>query len=166
MKSLRAIKLGTTCRDSATGLMGMITHLLVDSDLKLSYAFQPRGLDDKGQPLSRHLVEVSRLIGLKEDSYENIESPVEVLGTQVSDKASGFSGMAVGLVYHISGCVHVVIQPKGRVKKTGQPISTADFDLRRCEGPAVPCLTPDEVANSQQKKPSPTGGKFPERQVF
>jgi hypothetical protein len=94
------------------------------------------------------------------DQLELAEVPLEILGTIVTDKASGFTGMAINFVRHINGCFHVVIQPSGVLKKTGSPIEKAEFDLRGCSGKMIPKLSDEQLKKSKEKNPSPTGGSF------
>jgi hypothetical protein len=51
-------------------------------------------------------------LDIGENDFEMVEVPFEVFGTQVTDKASGFTGMATLFIRHINGCFHVEIQPE------------------------------------------------------
>lgn len=156
---LEVIKLGTQCRDKASGLKGTVTHWMCNMGLEISYFFQPKGLDGKGQPLKRFLVCYERL-DVKSSDFEEVEVPTEILGTQVTDKSSGFSGMAVDFIRHLNGCFHVFIQPRGLIKGDGSPVEVMDFDLRGCTGKMIQQLSEEEKKESQRKNPSPTGGTF------
>ncbi len=156
MKEFRVLKLGTECRDRATELSGTLTHWLLDMGGIVLYLFQPRGLDDKGQPLNKKLVCAARL-DVDDSDCETVEVPFEILGTTVTDKASGFTGMAVNFVRHINGCFHVAIQPKGTLPGDHQAIEIAEFDLRGCKGKAIRKLSEAEQKRSEEKNPSPTG---------
>lgn len=155
--NLRVLKLGTECRDKATGLKGTLTHWMVNMGRNITYIFQPIGLDEEGQPVDKLWVERERL-DIGEDSFETVEVPFEILGTFVRDKPSGFEGMAVEFVRHINGCFHVVIQPKGKSPKTHNHIRRHDFDLRECTGKMIVQLSQADLKRSQQEKPSPSGG--------
>jgi hypothetical protein len=156
MKKIRHIKLGTIVKDEATGLEGMLTHLQVEMDLRQFYAFQPRGLSpEDGKPLRSLWLIESRLGGKL--AHVGTELPIEVLGTEVKDAASGFSGMAINLCQHISGCVHVGVQCKGTHAKTGAPVGEVDFDIRRLEGKAIKVLSEEERDADQKANPSPVG---------
>lgn len=155
MKTVKVLKLGTECPDSATGLEGTLTHWSMDMAGVVNYIFQPRGLNDEGQPLKRLYVGVERL-QVSERNFEEVDVPFEILGSQVTDKASGYVGMAVEFVRHISGCFHVVIQPKGKSPKTGASITPSDFDLRGCTGEKIQVLTESARRESQERTPSPT----------
>lgn len=156
---IRVLKLGTECRDRATELDGTITHWVCDMGTKISYLFQPRGLNEEGQPVQRLYLSEERLdiTGL---NFEDIEVPFEILGTTVTDKASGFTGMAVEFVRHINGCFHVVIQPAGRLAKNNTPVKAYDFDLRGCTGEKIVELTEPQLKRSHSATPSPTGDSF------
>lgn len=159
MKNVRVIKLGTVCVDKATQLTGTITHWTYSLDGIVAYLFQPKGLDEMGQPVDYLCLEAGRF-NVKSTDFETVEVPAEILGTQVKDKASGFTGMAVSFMRHINGCFHVYIQPKGLNKKTNSPIKRCDFDLRSCEGRAIKKMTEDELKKSKIETPSPSGGKL------
>lgn len=159
---LRMIKLTTPCREKASDLKGAVTHAIIKMDKSVNYLFQPRGTNpDDGQPVERMFVGPERLI-VSEKDYEDVEIPFEILGTEVADKASGFKGMAVEFVRYTHGCFHVLIQPKGTLKKTNSPVKHAEFDLRQCEGPMIKKLNDAELTESRKKKPSPTNLRFRE----
>jgi len=151
---MRVLKLGTECRDKATGLIGTLTHWKVDMGQNVLYVFQPKGLDEEGQPVNRLFFEKERL-EVSEECFEEVSVPFEILGTVVTDKPSGFTGMAVEFIRHLNGCFHVVIQPKGFIKKKGNPIQKLDFDLRQCKGKEITKLSEPELRESKEKKPSP-----------
>jgi hypothetical protein len=156
---IRVLKLGTVVVDKATELEGTLTHWLIDMGGGINYLFQPKGLTEDGLPLTKLYLEEKRL-AFKSSDFEEVEIPFEILSTKVTDKASGFTGMAVEFVRHINGCFHVVIQPKGVLPKTKTPIQKCDFDLRQCTGPKIIELSKAELAKSKLEKPSPTGDKF------
>lgn len=153
------IKLGTVCLDKATELKGTLTHCIYDMSGAISYIFQPKGLDDEGQPVKRHYVCVERL-AVKDEDFEDVDVPVDILGTKVTDKASGFTGMAIDFIRHINGCFHVTIQPKGLLKDKKVPVLQRDFDLRGCTGEKIVQLSEEERKKSIAKDPSPTGDTF------
>jgi hypothetical protein len=128
----------------------------------IDYLFQPKGLDEDGEPLEKHYLCLERL-SVKKADFEMVEVPFEILGTQVADKASGFNGMAITFIRHINGCFHVNIQPKGKLPKTGAPIRSHDFDLRSCTGEKIVELTKPELKKSRAEKPSPSDR--PERRL-
>ena len=156
---LRVLKLGTECIDKATQLKGTLTHWIVDMGERVDYLFQPEGLNEEGQPLKRLFICLERL-KVKEDDFEIVEVPFQILGTQVKNKASGFSGMAISFIRHINGCFHVTIQPSGRLKVKNTPIEPVDFDLRGCTGKAITQLSADEKKKSEEQNPSPTSDTF------
>lgn len=160
MKKFTHIKLGREVLDEATQLLGMLTHLCIEIGYTQYYFFQPAGLNpETGQPIKGFWLVAGRVGG--DDLYTETELPVEVLGTKVKDKASGFSGMAIALHLHINGCVHLAVKPPGKLAKTGETVAAQDFDIRRLTGPAVPVLTEDEKESSQKKNPSPVGVPAP-----
>jgi hypothetical protein len=154
MKKITIMQLGDgLVSDSATWMKGMLTHCHINPAGHASYVFQPNGLNpETGHPLDRTFIDESRI---RDGHAVDIEVPLEVLGTLVEDKASGLKGTAVGLVLHMSGCIHVDIQPNGRVAKTGAAPERIDIDIRRLKGNKIPKLTKAERAADQAKKPSP-----------
>jgi hypothetical protein len=160
---IKIIKLGSVTKDTATGLMGMVTHAYMELDRRLQYAFQPRGLNpETGQPVDRVWVVPDRL-DMDGVAFDAVAFPIEVLGTEVTDTASGFKGIAIGINMHISGCVHVAVQPKGTLAKTGAAVASMDFDIRRLKGKAIPVLTEDERSSDQAARPSPAHCPPPQR---
>ncbi len=153
---IRVLKLGTECRDKATQLEGTITHWSCDMEGRISYLFQPKGLNEEGHPVLKLFLNEKRLEVTKAD-FEEVEVPFEILGTEVTDKASSFTGMAVDFIRHINGCFHVVIQPAGMLLKKNTPVVALDFDLRGCTGEKIPVLTEKKLVRSRSEKPSPTG---------
>jgi hypothetical protein len=155
MKKVKVIKLGTVCKDKATELTGTLTHWGYNMSGHIQYILQPKALGDDGQPVDSLCLEEDRLI-VKKEEYELIEIPDEILGSIVTDRASGFTGMAVNFMRHINGCFHVYIQPSGLNAKTNQPIRRADFDLRSCEGEKIKNPQGKKLEESKKKEPSPS----------
>ena len=146
------LKLGVPVVDRATGLKGMLTHAEISISGRILYQFRPQGLDkDTQHPVKGMWIDVDKRI---EGELVDVDMPMEVLGTEVKEVNSGFKGMAVGLVQHISGCVHVVIQPKGQTKN-GDPIGPLDTDILLLEGKAIPKKTEVEQTEHKKKFPSP-----------
>jgi len=161
---VRVLKLGTVCRDKATDLEGTLTHWLMGMDKGINYFFQPKGLDEDSQPVEKLYLEKDRL-NVKETDFEIVDVPFEILGTAVTSKSSGFTGMAIQFLYSINGCFHVFIQPSGLSAKTKTAIKKHDFDLRDCTGKKITELSERELKDSRQQKPSPTGGVLPQPEL-
>jgi len=160
---VRVIELTTECIDKATGLTGTVTHWIMSMDLHVEYLFQPKGLTEEGQPHDKMYLNAARL-EVKDSDYEMVDVPTEILGTKVTDKASGFAGMATQFVHHTSGCFHVVVQPAGKNKKTGKRIESYDFDLRMLTGKNIPKQTKAERKEDERARPSPSS--MPARKRF
>jgi len=156
---IKVLKLGIACTDKATELKGTLTHWVVNMDGFVNYLFQPKGLDEEGQPVTAVYLCEKRL-DVKEDDFEMVEVPFEIIGTSVTDKPSGYNGMAIEFVRYLNGCFHVMIQPKGINMKTKMPIQKRDFDLRSCTGKKIRELSEEKLAASKKKTPSPTGNIF------
>ena len=150
---MKHLELGTIVEDSATRLTGMLTHVQAGSDESYYYFFQPRGLNpEDGTPVKGIWITGERIMGGK---LIDTDVPLDMLNTIVEDKASGYKGTVTYLTLHVSGCVHAVVQAKGRVKKNGNPIDPIDVDIRRLEGKMVPKLSEPEKKKSMKEKPSP-----------
>lgn len=157
------IKLGTECVDTATGLMGTLTLAQIGLDGKVEYAFQPPGLQpENGQPIKGLWIEPIRIQERETLPTKEVDVPMEILGTEVRDRPTGFMGTAVCFFMHINGCFHVNVQPKGKLEKSGSPAAPHDFDIRRLMGKAVPVLTEEALTKSHAATPSP--GDMPERE--
>jgi hypothetical protein len=153
----KTIKLGTVCTDKATEEQGTLTHLVFYMGHGIEYLFQPTGLNSEdGHPVRKLQLEEARLLVFPQD-YEEIDIPVDILGTTLRNKASGFEGMATHFIYHVNGCFHVAIQPKGRLPKTNAIIRFGEFDLRECTGEKLEELSAAKLAESRQQTPSPYG---------
>lgn len=147
------IKLNTDVKDTATGLKGRLTHMLIEHGGTTYYLFQPRGLTTKTrEPLDGFWITPQRVKGGVE--IPTPELPTEVLGTEVTDDASGFKGIAIGLKLHVNGCVHLDVQAPGLTAE-GERIKAQDFDIRRLSGKAIKKMTEQEQAESERKHPSP-----------
>ena len=150
---MQILELGTIITDKVTSLKGMLTILAVDMDKNIMYLFQPAGLDKKTQePLDAFWVTELRIVGSKKIS---VELPLEVLNTQVEDKATGYNGTAIQIFYYLNGCVHFEVKPKGVIKESGASIKAREFDIRRLKGKMIKELTKKEMVESKKDKPSP-----------
>jgi len=156
------LRLGTTVTDIATGLKGMLVIMHVDMDHSCTYNFQPKGINpETGEPVESIWMVATRIKGGEIVTDEELNLPYSVLGTEVTDKGSGFTGMAISLVLHISGCVHVNVQPDTKLKATGSPPKVVNFDIRRLEGPALRKLTQAQLKKDQEERPSPASYSRP-----
>ncbi len=151
---LTVFKLREQNTDTATGASGMLTHMIIDKDGKTRYLLQPRAVNPKtGHPVEKIHLEPDRLED--QTKTEEIDIPMEVLGSTVTDDASGISGYALSFVRHPNGCFHVHIQPSGVIEKTREPIKPIDVDFRQVSGEKVPKMTEAEKEVSRKEKPSP-----------
>lgn len=150
---MKTIPLGITVTEIATGLKGYLTHLQVELDQRQFYAFCPIGLhSETGKPLKSHWIVAERI--KQPVKWIEIDMPVDILGTIVTNKASGFKGMATALILHVNGCIHVQLQARGALK-AGEIAPACDFDIRECEGPAIKALSQKNLSESKRVKPSP-----------
>lgn len=152
MKTFNTIALGSKAKDTVTGLNGIITHLVFLSQNSFQYTFVPEGLNkETNRPLYSHHMEPWRIEGKE---MEDIDVPVELIGTNAEEENSGFKGVIAALTVHVNKCVHAAIQPK-ELDKEGEPVRDCDFDLRRLKGPAIKKMTKEELKTSHKEKPSP-----------
>lgn len=151
---MKLLELGTKVVDSASATNGMLTHAQIGGDDAIAYLFQPEGINpETGQPVKEQWIVGSTRI--KYGKIIDVDMPLDIMGKQVTDKASGFKGEIIHLTLHISGCVHALVQAKGIVKKTGALIEPVDFDIRRLSGKCLPALNETEKKKDIKKKPSP-----------
>lgn len=155
MAKITVLKLRETNTDIATGATGMITHMIIDRDMRIRYLLQPRAVNpETGHPVKRIHLEPERLED--KSKTEEIDIPMEVLGTTVKDEASGIEGQAISFIRHPNGCFHVHIQPSGVIEKTREPIDVLDVDYRQVSGEFVAQQTEEEKEKSRIERPSPS----------
>lgn len=149
---IKLAKLGSMTSDTATGMLGMLTHMNIGLDRTPVYIFQPNAISkETGHPVASFWLAAGRL---ECTLLVDVDLPLEVLGTEVRDNASGFRGMAIGVTMHINGCVHIEIQAEG-TKKTGDKIDLLELDIRRLSGEAIKKMTEAEQADDEKQNPSP-----------
>lgn len=146
-------KLGTIVTDGITGVKGMLTHLVMCLGGNRYYVFQPRGINPKTlQPVKTTWIEEARVEGGVNVLYD---APVHILGRKGEDLGSGFKGAVTSLVYHINGCLHVSLKPKGIRPDDGATIDEHDFDIRRVKIEGIEPMTDEQIKEDIVKKPSP-----------
>lgn len=148
-------KLGCTVTDTATEHTGTVVGYFFEMSGNQLVAFQPRGINpETGHPVDSIWVAEARLVGgVQVDLPDHIT--LAVLGTEVEDIASGFKGMAVSAQLYMNGCLHLNVQPAGTLAKTGAPIASCNFDIRRLKGKFIKTLDEVEKAASERRHPSP-----------
>lgn len=146
-------KLGTIVTDKASGLKGSLMLMQITGEGNRWYSFQPSGLHkEKQTPMDRLWITEDRVVGEK---IEDPNLPTDILGSEAEDIVTGFKGTVTGLIYHLNGCIHLQIQPKGSNSKTGELIPEQDFDIRMLKGKKIPKMTEEEKVKSEKKNPSP-----------
>lgn len=157
MSKLSILKFNVDYKDRATGLIGRIAMWTVDMGHRLDYVWQPKVLNkETGHPIDRFYFPAERLETVP-DNFHEVEVPLEILGKQVTDDNTGFTGMAIALVQHVNGCFHVVIQPSQILENTGAPVARREVDLRQCSGEGIPKWDAVALAQSKVERPSPDG---------
>lgn len=128
LTQITAAKLGSMIVDTTTEIEGMLTVLALDMGGNRHYLFQPALLSTKTKkPVDTYWIVESRIDKLV---TEVLYLPMDVLGTVVTDKATNFTGTAVQLYYHLNGCIHFEVKPKG-ILEDGESIKSHEFDWRR-----------------------------------
>lgn len=151
---MKLFKLGTIVTDTATKIEGMLLNSIIGMDEKVEYIFQPKMLNpEKGTPVDVIMISGKRV---KDGVEEDVDVPVQMLGTQAEDLGTGFKGTIIHLVYHLNGCLHVSLKPEG-ILKNGETVDAKEFDIRRLKGEAIPTMTTEQKEVSQKRTPSPTG---------
>lgn len=159
MISKEILVLGEKIEDKASGLSGILVMCQIGMSGNTDYLFQPGNLNlETMQPAIQFWVDEKRVVG---GTREFIDLPLNILDTLVEDTATGFNGLAVAMYYHLNGCIHIDVKPRGVIEKTGQPIKSMEFDIRRLKGDAIKQLSPEEYKKSKQEEPSPES--HPER---
>lgn len=153
MENQKILNLGKIITDRVVGLKGMLTVLSIDMNQNIHYLFQPAGLNPKTQePLDVYWITEKRVVGA---TMETVALPLNILDTEVEDKATGFKGTAITLYYYLNGCVHIDVKPKGIIKSTGESIKVREFDIRRLKGKMIKELSEKELKSSKKENPSP-----------
>lgn len=153
-------RLNTPVKDSVTGTKGRLVGQYINLGGNEYYTLQPTGLNtETGMPLEVEYISPARVVGGVRDYAAEKNIPVQVLGQQATDEASGFSGMITSLIRHVNGCVHAHVQASTRIKG-GKLVDPVDFDLRRLVGPNIPKFTEEEIQQDIKKRPSPTGAAY------
>jgi len=160
MAKVSIIPLRTFATDSATSIKGYLAHLIIRGDGSQVYGFQPNGLNPtNGQPRAVLWLTADRVTKHAPRIMEEI--PMEVIGSVVEDIASGFKGVAVDIVMHTTGCIHINVQPSDKIKDSGEPVEAKELDIRRLKGTKIPVLSEKEIAADIKKKPSPSAASRP-----
>lgn len=150
------IKLNSIVTDKATGMKGIVDMLHIEMDRSITYRFQPSAISPKTKvPIDSIWATQERFTGGVHIDMPNL--PLAILGTEVEDIGTGFSGMAIRMQLHSTGCVHFNVQAKG-VNDEGNAIKTENFSILRLKWTAIKKLSEDEAANERREKPSP--GQF------
>lgn len=110
------IKLGSTVRDAITGFTGIATQRCDHLNGNVQYALQPKGNEDGAYPeaifLDYHTLDVVDE-GVSDRASPLAETDI-VLGQEVRDRASGFTGIATMKNSYLNGCVHFGVLPEVR----------------------------------------------------
>lgn len=151
---MKLLQLGTMVKDKPSRTEGMLINAVIDMDQQVEYIYQPKGLSPKtGEPVDVIMVVSSRIEG---GTMEEVDVPVQYLGTDAQDIATGYTGTVINIVYHINGCMHIGIKPPGQ-NSEGNTFATKEFDIRRVTGEVIKPLEGEALKESKVKTPSPTG---------
>jgi len=152
------LKLGTIVKDTTTTQNGMLTLMQTEQNGNVYYAFQAYGLNPKtGEPVDTRWIVDSVVEGGIEVTPPYL--PLHILGSVATDKASGYTGVAISMRLHINGCVHVSLQSSTILEETGTVPLSVDFDIRRLVGGEIPELSDEKKEESELNNPSPMAVK-------
>lgn len=152
-KKLQMFSLNQQCKDKATGRKITLTHAVLTPMGVMFYLAQPDALNPKtGRPVDTIRVTPDRVVDGK---AEDISVPLEVIGTKVTDKATGMKGVVTTLVMHPGNCLHATVLPAGLADGNETP-ECVEIDIRRLKGPAIVEMTAEERKASEKKSPSPS----------
>lgn len=150
---LEVLELGTIVEDTISQTKGMLTHRVVTSGPQIEYIYQPSGLNPKtGIPVKTIWLPKGRIIG---GVVETLDIPIDLIGTEAEDIATGYKGLIAGLTYHIGNCLHVSIATPGICKDTGAVYDSLECDIRRVRGQKITEMNKPERKAAQIKTPSP-----------
>jgi hypothetical protein len=156
---LEAFPLGIFAVDSATKLEGVLTMMSIESENNRAYLFQPSIISAKTKiPMKPYWVDESRIESTEADLeplHPNLVKALPVLGTVVEDYVTDFTGVAVALQLHLSGCVHVDVQSDEFDEVTESLVPAQNFDIRRLTGDSIEETTAEEELESEVRHPSP-----------
>lgn len=151
---LQIITLGQIVKDNIIGVEGILTHINILPGPIIEYLFQPRGINpNTNAPASHVITYADRIVGGK---WEELDVPMEILGSNAEDVGTGFKGKVTSLIYHMGNCLHIAIKPPGLSPDTGNAFESCEFDIRRVKGPKIKMLTPKDLKEDTKKTPSPT----------
>lgn len=157
--NVKIIKRNTPIVDQTSKIKGIVTHVtFLQGGVRL-YTFQPKGLNpETGLPAGTEALTEGNFGDDWEE--EEVEVPLDVLGTPAKDSVTGFKGNVSAIILHPNGCVHASLQPEGVNKKTGKSWDSCDFYIWRLTGPAFPKLSEKQIEQKEKKNPSPAPFKL------
>ena len=92
------LKLGVTVKDSATKTEGMLTHFLYSPNSQC-YIYQPKLVNpDTGLPAASIVLDAARI---ENGKLEEVDLPIDIINTDVKDKATGIEGKGILSLIHI-----------------------------------------------------------------
>ena len=151
---VKMFELHQKCRDKVLKRKITLTHAYITGTGAIQYyGAAPFGQNGESlTPLDGYPVFPDRIEGA--DKITSVDVPVELIGTKVTDMASGIKGTATEIVIHPGGCVHVRMVPDG-VTKDKNPPHGFEVDIRRLESPLLTKLSEEARKASEKKTPSP-----------
>lgn len=159
MAKIKSYPLNTEITDISTGRSGTITHIAYEDGKRLSYLFQPKGLNQETfLPLKRVYLPEGRI--KTTTPKEEVDVPIEILNTEVKDKTTGYAGIATEIIRLVNGCVHVTVQAN-QTTKDGEIVKPCEFSILQLEGPAIRPLSKKEIKKEKEERPSPVEDDTP-----
>lgn len=147
---MKVLKMGTTVVEIASDRKGHLDGISIGVNLSVVYKFIPNELNKGG---IQHSYNVYGEMIKGAPSVE-VDLPVEVLGSMVTDIYSGFTGMAVQMAVHLNGCVHFWVQG-GNLDDDGTLASPQDLSILQLTGKKITkkTLTSLEYVKTGSPKP-------------
>lgn len=153
-----AVQPGDLVRDLVTGFEGICIsrNLWLHGCDRIS--IQPNKLGTDKQPIKEQTFDEARIEIVKKAKVKaTFPSDATVqgfpLGAEAKDSMTGFSGIISGLVFQISGELHVIIEPE-KLDKEGKPRDIEAFHSSRIEV-TKPKAIPQTTATTTEKKGGP-----------
>jgi hypothetical protein len=160
VKDKTAAQPGDEAKDVVTGFRGIIvarTMWLHGCD-RLNIA--PTKLSAEGLPIKENLFDEDRVEIIKKAKVP-FNAPTDErllalpIGAEAKDKITGFKGIIAGIAVHLSGDIHVALEPE-KLDKDGSPVEIQFFNDTRVE-----VIKPKPVPKTTAKTSGKDGGQPP-----
>lgn len=143
----KVYQLNTPVKEYPTGTEGVLTHILIDTELVQTYIFQAAGIkEDTKLPHDPIYIEKGRIT---DATIVDVDLPTQVIKSKCKETNSGFKGTIIGLVIHLGNCVHVTVKHNKDIN-----VESKEFDMRRVTGEEVDKVNNPAVVVEEKKRPT------------